>query len=67
MLSDPEQVTSESTRGRLPSLKADPGKASAPGGRGGVGEKWREGVEACYRCVALLQRVHGKEGCSTDR
>ena len=32
MLSDPEQVTSESTRGRLPSLKADPGKASAPGG-----------------------------------
>ena len=35
MLSDPEQVTSESTRGRLPSLKADPGKASAPGGDGG--------------------------------
>ena len=31
VLSDPEQVTLESTRGRLPSLNADPGKASAPG------------------------------------
>ena len=34
MLSDPEQFTVDSRRGRMPSLKADPGKASAPGGEG---------------------------------
>ena len=38
--SDPEQFTLDSRRGREPSLKADPGKASAPG----------EGDEKRCRC-----------------
>ena len=55
MLSDPEQVTSESTRGRLPSLKADPGKASAPEGDGGNVVKNRSTTEM-WQCKNVLSK-----------
>ena len=41
LASDPEQFTLDSRRGREPSLKADPGKASAPGEGRWEEEMWR--------------------------
>ena len=65
MPSDPEQLTRDSRRGREPSLKTDPGKASAPGEECGKRNVKGLGVDVERRhCVErrnCVEEVHIRE------